>query len=103
MQDTTRKIPKESILLLDELELHFRKIGIKVNQKKLIATSVAFVAQHQQDFLQYMQKNKDNTKEQTEKFLQHAKEFDFGKDWMEDIDSIILRKHLFILNNSIAN
>jgi hypothetical protein len=88
--DTTRKIPKESILLLDEIELSFRRRGLHVNQKKLIAASVAFAAQHQRDFLGYMQKQKnnkeDNTKEQTEKFLKHAKEFDFGKNWMEDID-----------------
>lgn len=87
MQDTTRKIPTESILLLDELELHFRKRGLRVNQKKLISASISFVAQHQRDFLRYLEKSKDNTPQQTEKFLQHAKEFDFGKDWMEEIDT----------------
>lgn len=86
MQDTTRKISGESILLLDELELHLRRRGLKVNQKKIISASIAFVAQREKDFLRYIQK-KDNTKEQTEKFLQHAKEFDFGKNWMEDIDT----------------
>lgn len=86
MEDTTRKIPVESILLLDELEFHFRRIGLKMNQKKIISTSIAFVAQREKEFLRYIQK-KDNTKEQTEKFLQHAKEFDFGKNWMEDIDT----------------
>lgn len=87
MQDTTRKIPTESILLLDELEFHLRKRGFRVNQKKLISSSIAFVAQHQRDFLRYLEKRKDNTQQQTEKFLQHAKEFDFGKDWMEEIDT----------------
>lgn len=86
MQDTTRKIPMESILLLDELEMHLMRRGVKVNQKNIISASIAFVAQREKDFLRYIQK-KDNTKEQTEKFLKHAKEFDFGKNWMEDIDT----------------
>lgn len=86
MQDTTRKIPKESILLLDELELNMRRRGLKMNQKEMIRASIAFVAQREKDFLKYIQR-KDNTKEQTEKFLQHAKKFDFGKKWMEDIDT----------------
>ena len=32
---------------------------------------------------------KDNTKEMTKKFLKNAKKFDFGKNWLEEIDSSI--------------
>ncbi len=87
MNDTTRKISNESILLLDELKLHLIRRGIKMNQKKLISASIAFVVKHHNDFFRDVQKHKDNTKEQTDKFLRHAKKFDFGSNWKEEIDT----------------
>ena len=87
MDITTRKISVQSILLLDELQLHLKRRGYAVNQKKLIDESIKFAVQHQDKLLTSLEKKKDNTQEMTERFLRHAKQFDFGKHWMEDIDT----------------
>ncbi len=35
----------------------------------------------------FLNKKKDNTKEMTKMFLKNAKKFDFGKNWLEEIDT----------------
>ncbi len=86
MMDTSRKIAQEEIVLLDEFQLHLQRRGIASNQKRLIEESIRFSLEHEEQFVQRLQKKKDNTKEMTERFLQQAKKFDFGKDWLEEID-----------------
>lgn len=87
MTDTTRRIPEEGILLLDELQVHFKRRGISVSQKDLIHHSIQFVAEHEDQLLARLRKRKDNTKEMTERFLKHAKQFDFGQHWLQEIDT----------------
>ncbi len=84
--DTTRKISEQDIRLLDEFQVHLKRRGISVSQKKLIDESIHFALEHEQELLLRLGKKKDNTREMTEKFLKHAKKFDFGKKWMEEID-----------------
>jgi predicted solute-binding protein len=89
MADTTRKIPDEDILLLDEVQLHFKRRGMPVSQKQLISESIKFAAEHEKELIQRLHRNhKDNTKEMTERFLKRAKSIDFGKNWMEELDIV---------------
>ena len=83
---TSVKISHEDIILLNELKTHLRRRGVKVTQKQLIDESIKLAIEHEQTLVQRLTKKTDNTKELTEKFLQHAKTIDFGKHWMEEID-----------------
>ncbi len=85
--DTTRKISEQDVMLLDEFQVHLKRRGMAVSQKRLIDESIRFALEHKQGLLLRLKKKKDNTKEMTENFLKHAKKFDFGKDWMEEIDT----------------
>lgn len=86
--DTTRKIPNEEIMILDELQMQLKKRGVEVTQKELIVEGIKMLNEDKGRLLLRLKK-KDNTKEMTERFLKNAKKFDFGKNWMEEIDTSI--------------
>ncbi|MBI2138645.1 hypothetical protein HYU13_03590 [Candidatus Woesearchaeota archaeon] len=44
--DTSRKIPWEEILLLDEVEVELKKKGIRTTQKELLRKSIRFFIEH---------------------------------------------------------
>ncbi|MBI2140715.1 hypothetical protein HYU14_07370 [Candidatus Woesearchaeota archaeon] len=85
--DTSRKIPQEEILLLDELEIELKKKGIQTTQKELLRKSIRFFVEHKPLWEPELRSKKDNTSEMVKKFLSNAKKFDFGKNWMEEIDT----------------
>lgn len=87
MEDTARKIPHDAVILLDELQAHLKRRGIKVTQKELIAMSVKLASRQEGALRSLLRKPKDNSREMTAKFLRHSKKFDFGKNWMEEIDT----------------
>ncbi len=85
--DTTRKIPKEEIMILDELQIQLKKRGVEVTQKELIVEGIKMLNEDKEGLLLRL-KRKDNTKEMTEKFLEIARKnrVDLGKNWLEEID-----------------
>ena len=87
--DVSRKLYKENIITLNEFETELLKIDKKATQKDLIDTAINFARENKRKFLNYFLKRKikNNTKEMTEKFLALPK-FDFGGNWMEEIDTI---------------
>lgn len=88
-KDVSRKLYREDILLLNELETAMLRRGLKTSQKELIDKSIKFVAIQKERFLEFVkQKEKDNTKELVEKFLSHPKR-DFGKNFLEEIDTTL--------------
>ncbi len=88
--DTSRKIPEETVLLLDELQVHLKRRGINTNQKQIIDASIKFAARNEEMLAKAInQKPKKDRKEMTERFLKHAKKFDFGKNWLEEIDTAL--------------
>ena len=88
-RDVSRKLYRQDILLLNELETAMLRKGLKTSQKELIDLSIKFVADQKGRFLEFIQqKGKDNTKELVEKFLSHPKK-DFGKNFLEEIDTTL--------------
>ena len=88
-KDVSRKIYREDVVLLDELETALLRRGIKTSQKELIDKSIKFVAGEKERFLEFInRKEKDNTKELVERFLSHPKK-DFGKNFLQEIDTTL--------------
>ena len=87
--DVSRKLYKEDIILLNELETELLKKDRKATQKDLIDKAIKFAKENKSRFFNYFigRKARNNTKEMTEKFLALPK-FDFGDNWMEEIDTI---------------
>ena len=87
--DISRKLYKENIILLNELETDLLKRDKKATQKDLIDKAIKFAVENKNKFLNYFigRKTENNTKEMTEKFLALPK-VDFGENWMEEIDTI---------------
>ncbi len=90
MADVTRKIPEESIMQLDELQLNWRRRGINTTQKALIKESIALATEQPQELMERIQKKKkDNTAELFGKILKNKGKYDFGKNWLEEIDDLV--------------
>ncbi len=88
--DTSRKLSETSITLLDEWQAHLRKRGFTVSQKDLIDESIHVAVENENAVLERLKKKKgDNTVDNLRRFLQHAGKFDFGKNWLEEIDTTI--------------
>ena len=87
--DTSRKLYKEDIILLNEMETELLKQDKRITQKDLIDKAVRFARENKSRFLNYLVKGKikNNTQEMTEKFLALPKK-DLGENWMEEIDTI---------------
>jgi len=73
--------------MLDELEIELKKKGIQTTQKELLRKSIRFFVEHKPLWEPELKGKKDNTNEMVKKFLSNAKKFDFGKNWMEEIDT----------------
>lgn len=86
--DVSVKISEEDVVLVDDLKSHLRKQGIRVTKKRLIDESIKFALENEDIILKRLKK-KDNTKEMTERFLKNEGKFDFGKNWMEEIDTTL--------------
>ena len=88
--ETSRKISEASITLLDEWQAHLRRRGITVSQKDLIDESIHIAVKNEEAMIERLKKKtKDNTADNLKRFLQHAGKFDFGKNWLEEIDTTL--------------
>ena len=86
--DVSRKLYKEDIILLNEIETELLRKDKKITQKDLIHKSIEFVADNKHKFLNYIfGREKGDRKAMTEKFLSLPK-IDIGKNWMKEIDTI---------------
>lgn len=87
--DVSRKLYKEDIILLNELETELLRRDKKATQKDLIDKAIKYAIENKNKFFNYFigRKEKNNTKEMTEKFLTLPK-VDFGDNWMEEVDTI---------------
>tara|TARA_Y100000310_G_C20394367_1_gene674340 strand:- start:61 stop:351 length:291 start_codon:yes stop_codon:yes gene_type:complete len=87
--DVSRKLYKEDIITLNELQTELLRQDKRVTQKDLIDQAIQFSNDHKKQFLSFVSntRRKDNTKEMTEKFLSLPKS-DLGDNWMEEIDTI---------------
>ena len=86
--DTSRKISKEDILLLDEMEIDLRRKGEEKSQKVLIHEAIVNLAR-ERGFLEMPTKKYDNTPQMVDRILRHEKSIKAGKNWMEEIDTSI--------------
>lgn len=86
--DVSRKLYKEDIIILSELQTELLKKDSKVTQKNLIDKAIKFSLENKNRFMDYLiGKKSNNTKIMTEKFLSSPK-IKVGKNWMEEIDTI---------------
>ncbi len=86
--DTSRKLYKEDIILLNELETELLKRDKRITQKDLIDEALRFAKEYKSKFFGYIYGHKeDNRKEMVDKLLSLPK-IDFGDNWMEEIDTI---------------
>lgn len=86
--DVSRKLYKEDIILLNEMETELLRKDKRVTQKDLIDKAIKFALENKNRFMDYMAgKKTNNTKAMTEKFLSSPKII-VGKNWMEEIDTI---------------
>ena|SRR3989338_2044498 len=86
--DTSRKILHEDILLLDEIEMKLKKKGEKTTQKELIHKAIVQLAEGE-GLVKKPSRKKDNTPEMVDMLLANAGKLDFGKNWMEEIDTTL--------------
>lgn len=85
-KDVSRKLYREDILMLNELETAMLRRGVKTSQKELIDKSIKFAAEKKEEFLKYLTEDKkDNTGELIRRFL-NSPRVDFGKNFLEEID-----------------
>jgi len=96
--DVSRKLYKENIIILNELETELLRRDKKATQKDLIDRAIKFAKENENKFLNYFvgKKTKNNTREMTEKFLA-LPEVDFGDNWVEEIDTI---EHEYMLRRN---
>ena len=87
--DVSRKLYRENIIMLNELETELLRRDRKITQKDLIDKAIKFARKNKNMFIDFLTKGiiQNNTKEMTEKFLASPK-VDFGDNWMEEIDTI---------------
>lgn len=86
--DVSRKLYKDDIILLNEMETELLRSDKRITQKDLIHKSIEFAAEHKNKFLDYIfRRKKGDRKVMTEKFLSLPK-IDLGENWMEEIDTI---------------
>lgn len=90
MGDVSRKLYKEDILLLNQIQTALLRRDMRFSQKELIDKSIKFAAGRERQFLEFVNENprKDNTKELIERFLRHPKK-NFGRNFLEEIDTIM--------------
>ena len=87
--DISRKLYKDDIILLNEMQTELLRKNTRVTQKDLIDKAIKFASEHDDKFLSYIFKNKngDNRREMTDKILSLPKA-SLGKNWLEEIDTL---------------
>lgn len=75
-------------LLLDEIEMKLKRKGEKTTQKELIHKAIVRLAEGE-GLVKKLSRKKDNTPEMVAMLLANAGKFDFGKNWMEEIDTTL--------------
>jgi hypothetical protein len=87
-KDVSRKLYREDIILLKEMETELWRNGEMINQKELIDKSVKFAAKQKEEFFKFAvgKQEKDNTEELVERFLRTPKK-DLGGNFLEEIDT----------------
>lgn len=87
--DISRKIYKDDIILLTEIQTQFLRNDVKTTQKELIDKAVRFVSAHKEEFFEFvLSKGRDNTAEKTREWLRKKKTIKVGPCWLEEIDTI---------------
>jgi hypothetical protein len=87
--DVSVKLPKEGMILINDLKNDFLRKDISVNNKEILFNAIAFSMKKKMDFMNYCNSHedcvRDNTKEMTEKFLK-GKKIKLEKNWQKEID-----------------
>lgn len=87
--DSSIKIPEGDLILINELKNELLRQKVKMTQKDLLDKSLKFSLERKEEFMsELLGKQKSNSKEATERFLQ-GKKFDFGDKWLEEVDAIL--------------
>lgn len=90
--DISRKIYKEDVIILNEIQTHLLRRDVRSSQKDLIDKAVRFAAYNKEKFLAFvLGKRRDNSQEKTSQFINSTKKHrvNFGKDWLEEIDTTL--------------
>lgn len=88
--DISRKLYKDDIVILNDIQNQLLRRDIKTSQKELIDKAVRFVSKHKEEFFDFVSKGeKNNTAEKVKKFLKNAGRYDFGDNWLEEIDTTL--------------
>lgn len=86
--DVSRKLYKDDIIILSELQTELLKKDSRVTQKTLIDKAIKFALENKNKFMDYLSgKKRNNTKAMTERFLSLPK-IKAGKNWLEEIDTL---------------
>ena len=86
--DVSRKLYKEDVILLSELQTELLKKDSRMTQKRLIDKAIKFSVENKNRFMDYLAgKKTNNTKVMTERFLSLPK-IKTGENWLEGIDTI---------------
>lgn len=90
--DVSRKIPRDDIKLLDELQSGLKKRDIKISQKDLIDKAIKFsLKENKEDFIKMLKLKKINKKINERKLFQ---------EWLDTgakIEGDIIKEHDTIL------
>ena len=88
--DISRKLYKDDIIILNELQNELLRQDVKTTQKELIDKAVRFAVDNKGEFFEYMASEvKDNTSQKVKDFLSKVKRVDLGKRWLEEIDTTL--------------
>ena len=87
--DISRKLYKENIILLNEMETELLKRDRRITQKDLIDKAIKFSVENKNKFFNYVfgSKKRYSREEMVDKLLSLPK-IDLGDNWMEEIDTI---------------
>lgn len=87
--DISRKLYKEDIILLNEIETELLRRDKRISQKDLIHKSIEFAVENKNRFLNYIfGRKKKYTREEMVNGLLSLPKVDLGENWMEEIDTI---------------
>ena len=89
--DTSRKLYKDDVVILTDIQNQLLRRDVKTSQKELIDKAVRFMLIHREEFFDFVLGKRENTARNTRRFIEKANKnrVDFGKRWLEEIDTTL--------------
>ena len=87
--DKSIRIDEEDRVLLNKMKNKFKEKGIKVTQKDLVHIFLVIGLEDREIFKKLLKNKKLDRKTATEIFFKDKERFDFGDNWLDDIDTTL--------------